>query len=198
MPYSDRFKYFFTLRPLRAFDEVVRSPNLFRTSIQTVVMGSIVFSFLFQYTMANVMHAYWQSLWVAVFFSLWALPALMSLGILKLRNFLLKKSFSTEAYLEATLLASQPVGLALDIYLVASILYHHLLVGDYPVYVAYARMGEWYWIIGMGAVGFLLYSILAMLAIWRVAKVRWYLAPLLWLICLPPLYGTYFLYVGLG
>lgn len=198
MSYSNRFKYFFTFRPLRAFDEIEKAPNFFRTSVQTVIIGSVVFSFLFQYTMANVMHAYWQSLWIMIFFSLWALPSLTSLLILKLRNLVFKKSFNTEAYLESLLLSSQPVGLALNIYLISAILYHHVIVGDYPAYVAYARMGEWYWIVGMGAAGFLLYSVLAMLAIWRVAKVKWYLAPFVWLFSIPSLYGTYFLYVGLG
>gem|GEM_PF-2588287 len=190
MVYSDRWKYIYT-KPLRAFEEVAREPDLFKTGLYSMIIGTIIFSCLFQYTTANIIHPFLQALWALVFTCMWLPPAVVSYAVLRVFG----KRMSLEAHVESTYLGMQPFFLCLNLYFVGSILYHHLFVGDYPCYVAYARMGEWVWLAGLGALGFAISSILCMLCWWRVEKVRWYLTPLLWFIFVLSMAPVYYLYV---
>jgi len=190
MVYSDRWKYLY-VNPLRAFEEVAREPNLFKTGLYSMIVGTVIFSCLFQYTTANIIHPFLQALWALVFTCIWLPPALVSYAVLRLFG----KKVSLEMHIESIFLGMQPLFLCLNLYFVGSILYHHLLVGDYPCYVAYARMGEWVWLAGLGVLGFLISSIFCMLAFWRVEKVRWYLTPLLWFVCIVSMSPVYYLYV---
>jgi len=190
MVYSDRWKYIYT-KPLRAFEEVARGPDLFKTGLYSMIIGTIIFSCLFQYTTANIIHPFLQALWALVFTCMWLPPAVVSYAVLRAFG----KRVSLEAHVESIYLGMQPFFLCLNLYFAGSILYHHLLVGDYPCYVAYARMGEWVWLAGLGALGFAISSILCMLCWWRVEKVRWYLTPLLWFIFVLSMAPVYYLYV---
>jgi hypothetical protein len=190
MVYSDRWKYIY-INPLRAFEEVAREPDLFKTGLYSMIIGTIIFSCLFQYTTANIIHPFLQALWALVFTCIWLPPALVSYAVLRIFG----KKVSLEAHVESIYLGMQPLFLCLNLYFAGSILYHHLLVGDYPCYVAYARMGEWVWLAGLGALGFAISSIFCILLWWRVEKVKWYLTPLLWFIFVLSMAPVYYLYV---
>ncbi len=190
--YSRRFLYFFTGRISKAYDEVMKHPDLFRTTVQAVIPGALIFSFVFQYTMASVVHPFLQTVWAADFFSFWGIPALISLFVLKL----MRTNFNTEAFLEASILAAHPLYVAVWAYFVPSIIYHHFIVGDYPCYVAYSRMGEWVYLALLGVAGFLLTCITWVWCLTKVGRVKWYIAPFIWLfLCVPGLYGTYLIFV---
>jgi len=190
MVYSDRWKYIY-INPLKAFEEVTREPNLYKTSLYSMIVGTIIFSCLFQYTTANVIHPFLQALWALVFTCLWLPPALVSYGVLRG----LGKKVDFQTHVESVFLGMQPLFLCLNLYFVGSILYHHVILGDYPCYVAYARMGEWVWLAGLGALGFFVSSIFCMLYFWKFGGVKWYLIPFVWFVFVLSMAPVYYLYV---
>jgi hypothetical protein len=184
--YAKRLKYINTFHIFRGLDEIVRKPDFFSASLQLLI-GSVIFSTLFQLANATVIHVYLQTITFLGFMTFWLFPALTSYAILRL----LRKKFDTQAYMEATSYATFPLGTAINIYFVSSLIYHNLLVHDYPAYAAYGRMGEW-WILQWAAIiGGLVTLFLFVVVMMRVAKVKWYWALPITLVSMVSLFGTY-------